>query len=458
MFAFFADLKDSFYRLSGIRQSTIPRDIAYDFMQLGIMLERTEDVSRMLDVKYHFLLPRLEDVGGSLDILQWAAVLRSASGLEAYRKRFGNSIRIDNVVEILLFDPTFPRSARFALAMLETSLRRIQSQAPEPSPSHSQLEELLALMQSKRSLEVIKSGLHQFLIHDSGWMRRAWATRSFNATSGSIELKRCCCGSLTPPASSTRCRPTIRTTRCGCGRWKAQINDASNLTWISLPTRVHLRIRRLLRQSRLRIFDSRSSIPCWSSSANSLVERIAAPQPPAIPMPFGEYLLEDHVRNRVEYDFLNASRHVPFSEPMRKFFWLAKPDPSEDVAAYANRVVAFIRDQFVYEPGMTKVQSTADEILSVGGGVCQDFAHLTIGVLRLAGIPARYVSGYLAPSRKGGYGDDRRTSQSRMARSSTSRARLDRLRSHQRMHGGRAPHKSRCRPRLLRRTTYARRV
>ena len=133
-------------------------------------------------------------------------------------------------------------------------------------------------------------------------------------------------------------------------------------------------------------------------AARSLVERVQAPHPAAIPTPFGEYLLEDHVRNRIEYDFLNASRHVPFSEPLRKFFWLAKPDPSEDVAAYANRIVAFIRDQFVYEPGMTKVHSTADEILSVGGGVCQDFAHLTIGVLRLAGIPTRYVSGYLAPA------------------------------------------------------------
>ena len=48
--------------------------------------------------------------------------------------------------------------------MLETSLRRIQSQAPEPSPVSAQLEELLALLRSKRSLEVIKSGLHQFLI------------------------------------------------------------------------------------------------------------------------------------------------------------------------------------------------------------------------------------------------------------------------------------------------------
>ena len=164
VFAFFADLKDSFYTLSGILQSTIPRDIAYDFMQLGIMVERAEDVARLLDVKYHFLLPRLEEVGGSIDILQWAAVLRSASGLEAYRKRFGNSIRIDNVIEILLFDRSFPRSAQFALEMLATSLNPIQSQAPDPAPAFAQLDDLLALMRSKQPVEVIKSGLHEFLI------------------------------------------------------------------------------------------------------------------------------------------------------------------------------------------------------------------------------------------------------------------------------------------------------
>src|ERR1700685_1369225 len=109
---------------------------------------------------------------------------------------------------------------------------------------------------------------------------------------------------------------------------------------------------------------------------------------------------DDYYGNRVDGFWLHAPRPFPLSEPMRKFFWLAKPDPAEDVALYANRIVAFIRDQFVYEPGMTKVHSTADEILSVGGGGCQDFAHLTIGVLRLAGIPTRYVSGYLAPAAK----------------------------------------------------------
>ncbi len=164
VFAFFAELKNSFYRNSGIRHGTIPRDLAYDFMQVGIMLERAEDVARMLDVKYHFLLPLLEDVGGPIDMLQWAAVLRSASGFEAYCKRFGNAIKVENVVEILLFDPTFPRSARFSLAMLETSLNRIAGLAPKPPPPFSQLEDLSALMRSQRSREAIKSGLHQFLI------------------------------------------------------------------------------------------------------------------------------------------------------------------------------------------------------------------------------------------------------------------------------------------------------
>ncbi len=152
--------------------------------------------------------------------------------------------------------------------------------------------------------------------------------------------------------------------------------------------------------NRVHTFSIHSPHPALVVAARSLVERLPTAHPEALPMAFGDFLLEDHARYQTEYDFLSASRYVPFSDPMRKFFWLTKPEPSEDVAAYANRVVAFIRDQFHYEPGMTMVQSTADEILSVGAGVCQDFAHLTIGVLRLAGIPSRYVSGYLAPDSK----------------------------------------------------------
>ena len=165
VFAFFAELKDSFYRIAGIRQSTLPRDLAYDFMELGMMLERAEDVSRMLDAKYHFLLPRLEDVGGAIDLLQWTAVLRSASGLEAYRKRFGSAIAVSNVVEILLFDESFPRSVRYSIERIETSLSRIAAGAPEKSPAAAAAGKLQEEIRTGRPAEIIQAGLHQFMLH-----------------------------------------------------------------------------------------------------------------------------------------------------------------------------------------------------------------------------------------------------------------------------------------------------
>ena len=96
-------------------------------------------------------------------------------------------------------------------------------------------------------------------------------------------------------------------------------------------------------------------------------------------------------------EFLNPSRYVPFSDRLRSFFWSVRPQLSEDITAYTERMVIYVRSQFAYDGATTNVHSTVDDILTSGGGVCQDFAHLSIGLLRLAGIPARYVSGYLAP-------------------------------------------------------------
>ena len=132
-------------------------------------------------------------------------------------------------------------------------------------------------------------------------------------------------------------------------------------------------------------------------SADSIVE--CAEMPDVVPGPgtFTEFLADDTLRSQEQYDFLHHSRYVPFSPALKKFFWMARPRLDEPVAAYVVRMVAFVYGQFSYEPGLTNVHSDIDEILTIGAGVCQDFAHLTIGVLRLAGVPARYVSGYLAP-------------------------------------------------------------
>jgi uncharacterized alpha-E superfamily protein len=166
VFAFFSELTDSFYRIAGIRQGTLPRDLAYDFMQLGIMLERAEDVSRLLDVRYHLLLPRLEDVGGALDLMQWGAVLRTASALEAYRKRHGTTISVENIIDMLLFDASFPRSARHSVELIDAALRRIGERTGAAASAAARAAgELLEELSCYCPAEVVGAGLHEFLLH-----------------------------------------------------------------------------------------------------------------------------------------------------------------------------------------------------------------------------------------------------------------------------------------------------
>jgi transglutaminase-like putative cysteine protease len=132
-------------------------------------------------------------------------------------------------------------------------------------------------------------------------------------------------------------------------------------------------------------------------SSASVVERLALPAQPPLRITVQDYLARDSARMKEYGEFLNPSRYVPFSDRLRRFFWSVRPQPSEDITAYTERMIHYVRSQFAYDGATTNVHSTVDDILTSGGGVCQDFAHLSIGLLRLAGIPARYVSGYLAP-------------------------------------------------------------
>src|SRR5439155_3599570 len=77
----------------GSAQRTMLRDDAYWFLQLGSAVERADNTARLLDVKYHLLLPRDEPVGGSLDYFQWATILRTVSALTAYRWAYREAVQ-----------------------------------------------------------------------------------------------------------------------------------------------------------------------------------------------------------------------------------------------------------------------------------------------------------------------------------------------------------------------------
>jgi transglutaminase-like putative cysteine protease len=76
-------------------------------------------------------------------------------------------------------------------------------------------------------------------------------------------------------------------------------------------------------------------------------------------------------------------------------------DPHDAVLA----TVAWVRNELQYVPGTTGVHSSGLDALAEGQGVCQDFAHLSLILLRAMGIPARYVSGYLHPNAEASVGE-----------------------------------------------------
>jgi len=161
---FFTEVKEASHLFTGITEATMAHNEAWHFCRLGRMLERADKTSRMLDVKYYILLRSAEDVGSAFDDLQWAAVLRSASAFEMYRKRHGR-ISPQGVVEFLILDREFPRAIQFCLVAARDSLHAI-SGTPLGTfryPPEKLLGQLCSDLSFTSLEEIIAQGLHQYL-------------------------------------------------------------------------------------------------------------------------------------------------------------------------------------------------------------------------------------------------------------------------------------------------------
>jgi uncharacterized alpha-E superfamily protein len=162
--AFFTEVKEASHLFTGITDGTMAHNEAWHFCRLGRMLERADKTSRMLDVKYYILLRSADDVGSPLDDLQWAAVLRSASAFEMYRKRHGR-ISPKGVVEFLILDREFPRAIQFCLVAARDSLHAI-SGTPLGTfryPPEKLLGQLCSDLSFVSLEEIISHGLHEYL-------------------------------------------------------------------------------------------------------------------------------------------------------------------------------------------------------------------------------------------------------------------------------------------------------
>jgi uncharacterized alpha-E superfamily protein len=159
---FFSAVKQASHLFVGTSYLTMSHNEAWHFGRLGRLLERADKTSRIVDVKYFFLLPRAVDVGTTVDELQWAAVLRSASAFEMYRKQYG-SIAPTKVVEFLVLSRRFPRSVRYCLGKAERSLHAITGTDTETwgTPAERELGRLVASVTSSDVEGILSRGLHE---------------------------------------------------------------------------------------------------------------------------------------------------------------------------------------------------------------------------------------------------------------------------------------------------------
>ena len=131
-------------------------------------------------------------------------------------------------------------------------------------------------------------------------------------------------------------------------------------------------------------------------TARSTVEtRPASPAPAAVEDP-----VEGDAPPYPLLDFLQHAGPVRLTPALRAAHRAMAPARSASVGEHVLALGAAIAARFEYQRDVTRYDSTTEDFLTIGAGVCQDFAHLMLGLLRLSGIPCRYVSGYLHLDRK----------------------------------------------------------
>ncbi len=181
-FAFFEKVKEGSQLFQGVTNRTLMMGETRDFHDAGRFLERADQTARILDVKYHDLLPTYAahetgdypvgttiaeggSVGGPVDVHGWIAVLKSVGAYEAFRKTYHEGVTPARVAQFLLLNPRFPASVRHSIGRVDGCLRRISSNR-DVAPVNSAEREVgklyndLNFMQAE---DIIAGGLHQFL-------------------------------------------------------------------------------------------------------------------------------------------------------------------------------------------------------------------------------------------------------------------------------------------------------
>jgi uncharacterized alpha-E superfamily protein len=139
------------------------RNEATLLIQLGAAVERADNTARLLDVKYHLLLPSGEKIGGVIDRDQWTTILQTVSAVTAYRWLYSDGLEPVNVIDLLICRPELPRSLAACVEEVVEMLNALAKRTGLQGEADRMARARIARMQKTRAHEVIVSGMHEYL-------------------------------------------------------------------------------------------------------------------------------------------------------------------------------------------------------------------------------------------------------------------------------------------------------
>jgi uncharacterized alpha-E superfamily protein len=158
-------LREGVQAHTGITEGTLFRDQAWHFYMIGRLLERADQTTRLLDIKYHQLVPVGYEERRVRELTQWSAVLRAAAGYHAFRRVAPVSFQPEDVVSFMIADPAFPRSVSLCIREIEAHLTELRARygLRGTMGALERVEELRAGIIGRRVQSLIAGGLHEFL-------------------------------------------------------------------------------------------------------------------------------------------------------------------------------------------------------------------------------------------------------------------------------------------------------
>ncbi len=139
------------------------RNEAVWLIRLGAAIERADNTARLVDVKYHLLLPEGEPVGGLVDRDQWTTILQTVSAVTAYRWLYAEGLKPNLVIDLLLTRPELPRSLAACVEETVEVLSLLGKRTGLQGEADRMARNRMARMSRTRTHEVILRGLHEYL-------------------------------------------------------------------------------------------------------------------------------------------------------------------------------------------------------------------------------------------------------------------------------------------------------